>query len=199
MRPADTPAPAVQARLACRVRPSPHIWARSAGRAHIGSKVSKLSGHGLSNSGCSVPRHRMQPNAGVHDFRARTWGDRNLATAGVVAGTHARGGPHGFDELPFRNGTSVSGRSRGWPAARANARQQARWSSLVQTAPASGGLRSARTGKAPPSGPRGMPLGPRVRTDHMSGSSPASRRLAARPQVSRCGQPAAVRRARPLR
>ena len=120
-------------------------------------------------------------------------------TAGVVAGTHARSGPHGFDELPYRNGTSVSGRSRGWPAARANARQQARWSSLVQTAPASGGLRSARTGKAPPSGPRGMPLGPRVRTDHMSGSSPASRRLAARPQVSRCGQPAAVRRARPLR
>jgi hypothetical protein len=48
-------------------------WARSAGRAHIGSKVSKLSGHGLSNSGCSVPRHRMQPDAGVHDFRARTW------------------------------------------------------------------------------------------------------------------------------
>jgi hypothetical protein len=30
--------------------------------------------------------------------------------------------------------------------------------------------------KAPPSGPSGMPLGPRVRTDHLSGSSPASRR-----------------------
>jgi hypothetical protein len=86
--------------------------------------------------------------------------------------------------LPREQSWSRRGVMRHWPGVRAHARQAARRSSPVQTAPATAGSRNARTGKARHPGLPGLPgtlRRPRARTDHMSHSSPATCRSAAGP------------------
>jgi hypothetical protein len=80
----------------------------------------------------------------------------------------------GAATTPARTATPHPRPSHRLLAGRVHAHREARRSSLEQTAPASAGSRSFRTGKARRPGLPGTPRGSRARTDHMSRSSPAT-------------------------